>query len=67
MLDVKQQTQKRIVARGTQDPRFPGRLQVVVSFDHDDFEVIRQRAIAQNTSFAEQVRILVEWGLEADA
>lgn len=25
----------------------------------------RQRAIAERTSFAEQVRVLIEWGLEA--
>lgn len=60
-------TQTRPVARGVVDPRYPERRQTIVSFAADDFEVIRQRAIAQGTSFSEQVRILVTWGLEADA
>lgn len=37
---------------------------IVVSFDDETFEVIRQRAATHRTSFAEQVRQLVEWGLE---
>ncbi|OWJ67423.1 hypothetical protein [Inquilinus limosus] len=37
---------------------------IVVSFDRDTFEQIRQRAERERTSFAEQVRTLVEWGLE---
>ncbi|KKN17941.1 hypothetical protein LCGC14_0960870 [marine sediment metagenome] len=36
-----------------------------VRFDPETFEEIRRRAIKEGTSFAEQVRILVEWGLEA--
>lgn len=38
---------------------------VVVGFDQETFQVIRDRAVKENTSFAEQVRLLVEWGLEA--
>lgn len=67
MADANRHTQKRTVARGVPDPRYPGRVQAVVSFDAEDFETIRPRAIKHGTSFAEQVRILVEWGLEADA
>lgn len=37
----------------------------VIGFDPETFNVIRDRAIREKTSFAEQVRILVEWGLEA--
>lgn len=57
-------TQTRSVARGTRDPRFPDHLQTVCRFEDDLFEEIRQRAIRENTSFNEQVRILCEWGLE---
>lgn len=38
--------------------------QIVVRFDRETFDQIRGRAVAQHTSFAEQVRQLVEWGLE---
>lgn len=39
--------------------------QVVVRFDIETFNQIRDRAVDGRTSFAEQVRQLVEWGLEA--
>lgn len=38
---------------------------IVVSFDDETFEVVKSQALANNRSFAEQVRLLVEWGLEA--
>lgn len=57
-------TQKRPVARGVR--KNPGCLQCVVELDDDTFETVRQRAIKQSTSFGEQVRILIEWGLEAE-
>lgn len=41
------------------------RPQIVVRFDRATFGQIRARAVAENTSFAEQVRLLAEWGLEA--
>ncbi len=37
----------------------------VVTFDEDQFAEIRQRAVKLRTSFAEQVRLLCEHGLEA--
>lgn len=37
----------------------------VVAFDDETFAAIRLRAIRAGTSFAEQVRQLCEWGLEA--
>jgi hypothetical protein len=51
------------VSKGT-----PGRKcmrKVVCLFDDETFDAIRSRAIAKETSFAEQIRLLVEWGLEA--
>ena len=39
---------------------------IVVAFPAETFEEVRARAVKHNTSFAEQVRLLVEWGLEAD-
>ena len=54
------------VARGVPDPRQPSRLQIVVAFDPDTFAEIRERAIRGQTSFAEQVRMLVDWGLETE-
>jgi hypothetical protein len=39
---------------------------IVICFDDETFETIRQRAIGAETSFAEQVRLLVEWGLETE-
>lgn len=58
-------TQTRPVARGTRDPRFPDHLQTVIRLEDELFEEIRERAITQETSFCEQVRILCEWGLES--
>lgn len=58
-------TQKRPVARGSKDPRFPEHTQIVVRLDDETFAQIRERAVREGTSFGEQVRTLVEWGLEA--
>lgn len=41
------------------------RLRCCVAFDSDQFEEIREQAVEDRTSFAEQVRLLVEWGLES--
>lgn len=43
-----------------------GKLRVVVGFDDDTFAEIRAKAVRAKTSFAEQVRQLVEWGLMTD-
>lgn len=51
------------IARGV--VRTPGRRRVVVQFDEASFAEIRGLAKAERTSFAEQIRTLVEWGLEA--
>ena len=42
-----------------------GRKQVVVKMDGDQFDFIRKRAIRENTSVAEQIRNLIEWGIES--
>lgn len=57
-------TQKREVARGTIDPRRPELRQTIVRMDAETFEEIRERAVREKTSFSEQVRLLLEWGLE---
>lgn len=44
----------------------PNDMRIVVSFDDETFETIRNRAIQRGTSFAEQVRQLCEWGMEAE-
>ncbi|MGA7327487.1 MAG: hypothetical protein WBX25_24110 [Rhodomicrobium sp.] len=59
-------TQKRHVAHGSKKPgKDENWTQAIVRFDDEMFAAIRARAIAQKTSFSEQVRLLCEWGLEA--
>jgi hypothetical protein len=58
-------TQKRPVARGVKDPRKPDLMQIVVRIDDETFAEIRAIAVAEQTSFSEQIRMLIEWGLEA--
>ena len=36
-----------------------------MALDQDTFAIVKARAIQERTSLAEQVRLLVEWGLEA--
>lgn len=57
-------TQKRHVALGVENPKRRGYRQIVVAFDDEMFSHIRARAEQEGTSFAEQVRLLCEWGLE---
>lgn len=52
-------------AKGTS--RRPGENRIVVSLDDEMFAEVARRAEQNRTSFAEQVRTLIEWGLEADA
>lgn len=42
-----------------------GQRQVVIKMFEDQFEEVRARAVAENTSLAEQIRLLIEWGLES--
>ena len=55
----------RRAARGVKRTEGSG-LRVVITFDPETFEQVRNRADRLETSFAEQIRTLVEWGLEAD-
>lgn len=48
----------RGVARG-------GRRQCVIKMDQDQFEEVRALAEAEGISMAQQLRLLIEWGLEA--
>lgn len=41
-----------------------GRSRVVIAFDDEMFTKVQKLAQCEGTSFAEQVRCLVEWGLE---
>ena len=52
--------------RGTGLRGFGDVSRVVIVFPDDMFRNVRARAIAKKTSFAEQARLLIEWGLEAD-
>jgi hypothetical protein len=38
---------------------------IVVTFDDETFAEVRARAVKAGTSVAEQIRLLVEFGLEA--
>lgn len=40
--------------------------QINICFDQEQFDEIKERAVKEKTSFADQVRLLVEWGLEAN-
>lgn len=59
---------------GIQQPKGPGcgvaiegtRRQIVVRCDAIMFNEIHERATLEHTSLAEQIRLLLEWGLEAD-
>lgn len=39
---------------------------IVVGFDPETFDQMRSRAVKAGTSMGEQIRLLVEWGLEAE-
>lgn len=41
-------------------------IKIVCAFDDEMFAEVRSRAVSAGTSVAEQVRLLVEWGLEAE-
>lgn len=54
------------LAKGHIKSNWPGMVRVVCAFDEETFGEIRKLAEKAETSFAEQVRRLVEWGLEAE-
>jgi hypothetical protein len=59
-------TRRREPAKGCCSPDDVNRLspQTVVRFDRKTFAQIRAQAVSEQTSFSEQVRLLVEWGFE---
>jgi len=42
-----------------------GKKALVVKIDVDQFDEIRNRAISENTSMAEQIRNLLQWGMDS--
>lgn len=46
--------------------RKSGMIVLAVYFDEDTFAEMRARAVKEKTSVGQQVRMLVEWGLEAE-
>lgn len=54
-----------MIGRGSIQPGRRHQRRIVIGFDDETFAEIRQRAERERTSFGEQVRNLVEWGLEA--
>jgi hypothetical protein len=58
-------TLKRPIAKGAKDPRFPDHTQIAVRIEDELFAEIRALAVSGAVSLSEQVRILLEWGLEA--
>jgi hypothetical protein len=65
MIRISAQRRPHRVAVGVSSPKRPHAIQAVVSFDEETFRAIRERAIAGHVSFAQQVRELVEWGMES--
>ena len=55
---------KKIPAQGCKRRGDKATTQIVIRMDDDTFNQVRDRASRERTSFAEQVRILIEWGLE---
>jgi hypothetical protein len=43
-----------------------GRRQIVIKLDCDVFEDVQQRAARDKVSVSHMIRLLIEWGLEAD-
>lgn len=56
---------RKVIGEGVDDR--PGLRRIVVAFDEETFAQLREKAVLANTSFAEQVRLHVEWGMEIGA
>lgn len=63
MTERSYQYRKRTPAKGH---RCNGHVRIVCAFDPDTWAILSARAAKRQTSMAEEVRTLVEWGLEAD-
>ena len=51
--------------RGKGRPPLKGKRRSMITFDDDQHEEIRQRAIEDGISFTKMATLLIEWGLEA--
>lgn len=59
-------TLKRQVAKGTRIARHPGKVRLIVDVDEETFAHLRHRALLSGTSMAEQIRTVIEWGLDSE-
>jgi hypothetical protein len=55
---------KRVAMGGT-DARYPCRRLFTIAFDTEAVALVRAMAPASNVSVSEQIRTLVEWGIES--
>ena len=55
----------RRAAKGGADPRYPGRRLFTIAFDAETIDAVRGMAAQANVSISEQIRTLVEWGIES--
>ena len=46
--------------------RHRAKVRIMIGFDPETFNEVREQALASGESFAERVRTLVEWGLESE-
>ncbi len=51
------------VGEGSTHPNYKNQRRIIVSFDQETFQQIREQAATARNSFAEQVRLYVEWGM----
>ncbi len=58
-------TTRTAIAVGFRKPSAPEKVYLSIAFDAETFERMRAMAVAANVSFAEQVRTIVEWGLDS--
>ena len=54
------------IARGSRRARDKGMVRIVVAMDPDTWDQIAARVARRGCSTAEELRTLIEWGLEAD-
>jgi hypothetical protein len=53
-------------SRGDHRGEYGDMRRIIVAFPEETFALIQQRAAKEQSSFAEQVRTLVEWGLDSE-
>ncbi len=55
----------RPAATGYKSHRFPDQTQISIRIEDELFEDIRLRAERDNVSVTEEIRMLLEWGIDA--